>query len=102
MQSRSTDEVPSSAAPEVKNENFLMDIFLDVPEDQVAYTNTAILEGVLTKYCQIFQCLFQELPDHLEQCGCNVEMEIGLVRTDPPYNVRRELGRQKSDYDLFT
>lgn len=46
--------------------------------------------------------LFQELPDELEQCGYEVEMKIDVVLTDPPYNVRQELGRQTSDYDLLS
>lgn len=98
----STGEGLSSAAPEAKNEDVLMNIVLDDAERLVADNETSILESALQMYCRVFQSSFQELPDHLEQCACDVEMKINLILTDSVYNVRQELGRLASDYDLFS
>lgn len=100
VQRSSTHEEPSSAAPELKNKNTVMDIVLDATEGPVADTDISILEGTLQKYCSVFKCSFQELPDHFKQCSCDAGMNKDLVLTDPPYNIRRELGHQASDYDL--
>lgn len=77
-----------------------MDIVLGGTEGLVADTNIAILDSALQKYRRVFKCPFQELRDHFKQYSCDVEMNIDLVLTDPPYNVRRELGDRAPDYNL--
>lgn len=72
VQRSSTGEGPSSAVPEVKNKSVVMDTVLDDVDGPVVDIDTAILESALKSYCRISQCPCQELPDHLEQCGCDV------------------------------
>lgn len=88
VQYSSTRESVSSAAPEVTNEKSPIKIFSDDAVDLVANTDIAIDDSIFRKYCSKFHCPFQELQDHLEQCGCDVEIKIDLVFTNPPYNFR--------------
>lgn len=89
---------PSSASPVAKDETFCTDILSDDAQELVNDTATAILEDTLQEYCRKFQCLFQELPDHVEQESWNGVMKIDLILADPPYKVCCELGRKTSDY----
>lgn len=79
---RSTGEGSSFVLPDVKNEDVLMDVVSDNTEDLVPETDDTILESALQNHCRIFQCPSQELPDHLKQCGCDIEMKINLVPAD--------------------
>lgn len=74
----------STAAPKNQNEDVCIYIFLDGVEQSVGDTDNAEFKRALRKYSLIFQWPFQQLPDRLEQCGCDTEMKIGLVTTDPP------------------
>lgn len=88
------------AAAVVKNKYFLLDIPLSDTENLVADTGNAILKNALRKFRLKFKCPFQELPDHSQRNGCGVELKIDLVLSLSPYDVRGELGRQASEYDL--
>lgn len=99
--SRSTGEDVSSVAPERKNENVLKGIVLDDAENPVANTVHAVLEGPLQKYCRTFQCPIKNVPDQLDQCGCDIEIKMEVVLTDPSYNNRQVHELQTSDCDLF-
>lgn len=88
VQRRYTDEFSFSAASEVKDENILTNIVLDDPMDPVDVTDTFNFDNALQMYYRIFHC-------------CDIEVKIKLVLSDQPYNFRRELRRQTSDYDLF-
>lgn len=79
-----TDEATFSAATDAKNENIVMDIFMDDAEFLVANTDTAITLSKLRSSRLIFQCLFAKLPEQDERCGCDIKMKMGHVFSDPP------------------
>lgn len=53
-------------------------------------------------YCRIFQILFQNLPDRLEQGLWAVKSKIDLIQTEYIYNVRLGLGLQISNDDFLS
>lgn len=92
-QGSSTDECSSSASTEVKNKNVLIDTVLDDAEDLLLETDAGVPKSALQKYCRIFRCQFQELPDYFKQCSSHIKIKIDLVLIDLPYNACQELGR---------
>lgn len=57
------------------------------------------LKRFLGKYCVIFDVLFQNLFDTLEMYGIPVQLHI--LSTELPYNIRSESGRPDSEKDVF-
>lgn len=90
-----------SAAPGVLIENVFREIVMYYAENLVVETDTVIHECALLKHCRIFQCMFQKLLDHFEQCGCDIEIKTIFDLTHPPYNIHQELERQASNHKLF-
>lgn len=78
----STSGSPTSATLVGKEENVFMNIALDHGHMPSVNSKTAFLEGVSQMYCSIFQFPFQELPNLLEQCGCDVKIMIDLKSID--------------------
>lgn len=58
-----------------------------------------ILGTAMEKYCCTFDVTLQELLNTTEANG--MLLEVDLFVTYPFYNIRRESGRSRSDYDVF-
>lgn len=56
-----------------------MNIVSDEEREPSADTATALLAGVSRKCCFLFYCLFLKLSDHLDQIGCDEEMNTDLI-----------------------
>lgn len=102
MQCSSRDQVHFLRSQTSRTNIFLWTSVLDGTVDPVTDTVTATLKSAVQMYCRIYQSSLKGSSYYIEQCGCDVEVKEGLFLSDPPYNVLPELGRQTSDYDLFT
>lgn len=62
-----------------------------------------VLLQAMKPFCTIIRCGFEEVIDDLLQNeGMEVEGEVSLLLTDPPYNCRNEKDRPNSSYDVLT
>ena len=62
-----------------------------------------ILHDELFKTFKLFEEPFQDLiAQALDSGGVNLEDSVDLLLTDPPYNIRKDAGKENSDHDAFS
>lgn len=72
--------------------------------DEAGQKAFSLLRTAMRPYCAVYACSFNELEqNHEEQAEGETILEgVDLILTDPPYNTRRELNQERSDYDCLT
>ena len=61
------------------------------------------LKSGMEEFCMVYATGFQELVEvHEATKGETLEDSVQLILTDPPYNIRRQLNAENSNYDVLT